>query len=90
MTLRIILVQFYPKPPSLFTATPKIGILLQLWAVKIIDWIMDFSPPGLYFLSNTPKHKVIIIFLKHKVKSAQEKPSKLVFKSILHNMAISS
>lgn len=30
MSLRIMLVQLYPKLPSLFTASPKIGILLQL------------------------------------------------------------
>lgn len=48
-----MLVQLYPKLPSLFTATPKIGILLQLWAVKIIDWIMDFSPRFIFSFKYT-------------------------------------
>lgn len=64
MNLRLMLVQFYPKPPSRITATPRTGILLQLGAVKITDWLMDF-----FFFRFIFSFKYTIIFLKHKDKS---------------------
>lgn len=77
MSLRLMLVNFTQNAQEekllhLLQSLPRQGrrILLQLGAMKIVDWLMDFFL-GLYFLSNAP-----LFSLKQKDKSIIRKSLK--------------